>query len=146
MRKRDFFLFPLFCTAGGRRRSAVQYDFIGNCTKCTNNLNFPKYFRHDLALWHYYKIPKTQIRFFGVLKKIRLQVKLILDCIYIWFYRKLLYKIQWINWFSLDICIKCMYTKSLVNTNSFYTNFTNTHFQKVLILHLTRTMKQKFLH
>ena len=29
------------------------------------------------------------------------------------------------------------YTKSLVNTNSFYTNFTNTHFQKVPIPHLT---------
>ena len=39
-----------------------------------------------------------------------------------------------------------LYTKSLVNTNSFYTNFTNTHFQKVPIPHLTRTMKQKFLH
>ena len=38
------------------------------------------------------------------------------------------------------------YTKSLVNTNSFYTNFTNTDFQKVPIPHLTRTMKQKFLH
>ena len=38
------------------------------------------------------------------------------------------------------------YTKSLVNTNSFYTNFTNTHFQKVPIPYLTRTMKQKFLH
>ena len=38
------------------------------------------------------------------------------------------------------------YTKSLVNTNSFHTNFTNTHFQKVRIPHLTRTMKQKFLH
>ena len=37
------------------------------------------------------------------------------------------------------------YTKSLVNTNSFYTNFTNTDFQKVPIPHLTRTMKQKFL-
>ena len=30
------------------------------------------------------------------------------------------------------------YAKSLVNTNSFYTNFTNTHFQKVLIPHLPR--------
>ena len=39
-----------------------------------------------------------------------------------------------------------LYTKSLVNTNSFYTNFTNTHFQKVPISHLTRTMKQKVLH
>ena len=38
------------------------------------------------------------------------------------------------------------YTKSLVNTNSFYKNFTNRHFQKVPIPHLTRTMKQKFLH
>ena len=38
------------------------------------------------------------------------------------------------------------YTKSLVNTNLVYTNFTNTHFQKVPIPHLTRTMKQKFLH
>ena len=38
------------------------------------------------------------------------------------------------------------YTKSLVNTNSFYTNFTNMHFQKVHIPHLTRTIKQKFLH
>ena len=39
-----------------------------------------------------------------------------------------------------------MYTKSLVNTNLVNTNFTNTHFQKVPIPHLTRTMKQKFLH
>ena len=38
------------------------------------------------------------------------------------------------------------FTKSLVNTNSFYTNFINTHFQKVPIPHLTGTMKQKFLH
>ena len=38
------------------------------------------------------------------------------------------------------------YTKSLVNTNLFYTNFTNTHFKKVPIPHLTHTMKQKFLH
>ena len=38
------------------------------------------------------------------------------------------------------------YTKSLVNTNSFYTNFNNTHFQKVPIPHLICTMKQKFLH
>ena len=37
-------------------------------------------------------------------------------------------------------------TKSLVNMNSFYTNFTKTHFQKVPIPHLTRTMKQKFLY
>ena len=33
------------------------------------------------------------------------------------------------------------YTKSLVNTNWFYTNF-----QKIPIAHLTRTKKQKFLH
>ena len=39
-----------------------------------------------------------------------------------------------------------LYTKSLVNTNLVYTNFTNTHVQKVPIPHLTRTMKQKFLH
>ena len=38
------------------------------------------------------------------------------------------------------------YTKCLVNTNLVNTNFTNTHFQKVPIPHLTRTMKQKFLH
>ena len=38
------------------------------------------------------------------------------------------------------------YTKSLVNTNLVNTNFTNTHFQKIPIPHLTRTMKQKFLH
>ena len=37
-------------------------------------------------------------------------------------------------------------TKSLVKTNLFYTNLTNTHFQKVPIPNLTRTMKQKFLH
>ena len=30
-----------------------------------------------------------------------------------------------------------MYTKSLVNTNSFYANFTNMHFQNVPIPHLT---------
>ena len=51
---------------------------------------------------------------------------------------------------KFDLCIctlcTCIYTKSLVNTNSFYKNFTNTHFQKVPIPHLTRTMKQKFLH
>ena len=39
-----------------------------------------------------------------------------------------------------------MYTNSLVNTDSFYMNFTNTTFQKIPIPHLTRTMKQKFLH
>ena len=38
------------------------------------------------------------------------------------------------------------YTKSLVNTNLVNTNFTYSHFQKVPIPHLTRTMKQKFLH
>ena len=38
--------------------------------------------------------------------------------------------------------VLCLYTKSLVNTNSVYTNFTNTHFQKVPIPHLTRTMQQ----
>ena len=37
-------------------------------------------------------------------------------------------------------------TKSLVNTNSFNTYFTNTRFQKVPIPHLMPTMKQKFLH
>ena len=41
---------------------------------------------------------------------------------------------------------KPWYTKSLVNTNLVDTNFTNTHFQKVPVPHLTRTMKQKFLH
>ena len=39
-----------------------------------------------------------------------------------------------------------LYTKSLVNTNSFYTNFINMHFQKVPNPHLTPTMKKKFLH
>ena len=42
--------------------------------------------------------------------------------------------------------LKTKYTKSLVNTNLVNTNFTNKHFQKVPIPHLTRTMKQKFLH
>ena len=42
--------------------------------------------------------------------------------------------------------LEILYTKSLVNTNLVNTNFTNTHFQKVPIPHLTRTMKQKFLH
>ena len=40
----------------------------------------------------------------------------------------------------------CSYTNSLVNADSFYANFTNTTFQKIPIPHLTRTMKQKFLH
>ena len=50
--------------------------------------------------------------------------------------------------FCLDLCglfllklkmiIIIIYNKSLVNTNLFYTNFTNTHFQKVLIPHLPR--------
>ena len=47
---------------------------------------------------------------------------------------------------DMDIRGWNIYTKSLVNTNLFYMNFTNTHFQKVPIPHLTRTMKQKFLH
>ena len=34
-----------------------------------------------------------------------------------------------------------VYTKT-----KFYTNFTNMHFQNIPIPHLTRTMKQKFLH
>ena len=38
------------------------------------------------------------------------------------------------------------YTNTLVNADSFYANFTNTTFQKIIIPHLTRTMKQKFLH
>ena len=38
------------------------------------------------------------------------------------------------------------YTNSLVNADLFYANFTNTTFQKIPIPHLTRTMKQKFLH
>ena len=38
---------------------------------------------------------------------------------------------------------KSTYTKSLVNANSFYANFTNTTFQKSPIPHLTCTMKQK---
>ena len=42
--------------------------------------------------------------------------------------------------------METIYTKSLGNANSFYANFTNTHFQKVPIPHLTRTMKQKFIH
>ena len=37
-------------------------------------------------------------------------------------------------------------TNSLVNADSFYANFTNADFQKIPIPHLTRTMKQKFLH
>ena len=47
---------------------------------------------------------------------------------------------------DIALLIQETYTKSLVNTNSFYTNFTNTHFQNIPIPHLTRTMKQKFLH
>ena len=41
---------------------------------------------------------------------------------------------------------KSIYTNSLVNVDSFYTNFTNTTFQKFPIPHLTRPMGQKFLH
>ena len=41
---------------------------------------------------------------------------------------------------------KFVYTKSLVNADSFYANFITTTFQKIPIPHLTRTMKQKFLH
>ena len=37
-------------------------------------------------------------------------------------------------------------TNSLVNADSFYANFTNTTFQKIPIPHLTRPMRQKFLH
>ena len=37
-------------------------------------------------------------------------------------------------------------TNSLVNTDSFYANFTNTTFQKISICHLTQPMKQTFLH
>ena len=42
--------------------------------------------------------------------------------------------------------IHLLYTNSLVNVDSFYTNFNNTTFQKFPIPNLTRTMKQKFLH
>ena len=47
---------------------------------------------------------------------------------------------------SCLVTAEVQYTKSLVNTNLVNTNFTNTHFQKVPIPHLTRSMKQKFLH
>ena len=39
-----------------------------------------------------------------------------------------------------------LYTNSLVNADSFYTNFTNMTIQKIPISHLTRTMKHKSLH
>ena len=39
-----------------------------------------------------------------------------------------------------------LYTNFLLNSESSYVNFTNTTFQKIPISHLTRTMKQKFLH
>ena len=39
-----------------------------------------------------------------------------------------------------------VYTNSLVNADLFYANFTNMTFQMIPIPHLTRTMKQKFLH
>ena len=42
--------------------------------------------------------------------------------------------------------IKDAYTNSLVNTDSFHANLTNTTFQKIPIPHLTCTRKQKFLH
>ena len=49
---------------------------------------------------------------------------------------------MWINFKNFDLSdqalnIEFLYTKSLVNTNSVYTNFTNPHFQKVPIPHLT---------
>ena len=50
-----------------------------------------------------------------------------------------------VSQFIFECCFSYDYTKSLVNMNSFYTNFTNTHFQKVLIPHLTRTIKPKVL-
>ena len=37
------------------------------------------------------------------------------------------------------------YTKSLVNTYSFYKDFTNTHFQNIPIPHLTRTLCCKLI-
>ena len=46
----------------------------------------------------------------------------------------------------LSLVVEGTYTESLVNTNLVYTNFTNTHFQKDPIPHLTRTMEQEFLH
>ena len=45
---------------------------------------------------------------------------------------------------NLNLEPKC--TNSLFNVDSFYANFTNTTFQNIPIPHLTRTMKQKFLH
>ena len=44
----------------------------------------------------------------------------------------------------IDTCE--VYTNSLINTDSFYANFTNTTFQKIPIPLLARTMKKKFLH
>ena len=41
------------------------------------------------------------------------------------------------NFFEFEFQMK--YTNSLVNADSFYTNFTNTTFQKISIPHLTRT-------
>ena len=55
-----------------------------------------------------------------------------------------------ITFWTLGICFKCctiivnnlqyilsIYTKSLVNADSFYTNFANTTFQKISVSHLT---------
>ena len=44
------------------------------------------------------------------------------------------------------LLLNSKYTNSLVNADSFYANFTNATFQKILSPHLTCTMKQKFLH
>ena len=79
----------------------------------------------------------------------KIEVKHFVICVSIWTVWKSLYKHTKIcinGGLKMHIVNHFKYTKSLVNTNSFYTNFTNTHFQKVHIPHLTRTMKQKFLH
>ena len=41
---------------------------------------------------------------------------------------------------------KLRYTNSLVNADSFYSDLTNSTFQKIPISCLTQTMKHKFLH
>ena len=46
----------------------------------------------------------------------------------------------------LSLHLYTHYTNSLVNADSFYENFTITTFQKIPIPHLTRPMRQKFLH
>ena len=88
----------------------------GVCTTLDRRLVF----FHNVLLYYWYQISKNW--------------RPILPCSYFW------------TLAQYELLNSPEYTNSLINADSFYANFTNKTIQKIPIPHLTRPMRQKFLH